>query len=100
MFEPRIHRTAFVPVALAIIVLAFSLTNQAGPLGTNLAPNAFNGQNVANTLTALATSYSDRKPGSDGDRRLGEHIAAELGNLGFTVSADQYDGQTSSGKRV
>ena len=100
MFEPRIHRTAFVPVALAIIVLAFSLTNQAGPLGTNLAPNAFNGQNVANALTSLATRYPDRKPGSDGDRRLGEYVAGQLTTLGFSVSTDQYDGQTASGKRV
>jgi len=46
MLDPRIYRTGFVAVALAAIVLAFSLQDQPGPLGTTLPPDAFNGQNV------------------------------------------------------
>ena len=46
MLDPRIYRTGFVAVALAVIVLAFSLTISRGRSSTTLAPDAFNGQNA------------------------------------------------------
>ena len=47
MLDPRIYRTGLIVAALALVVLAFSLQNQQTALNPTLAPEAFNGQNVA-----------------------------------------------------
>ena len=81
MLDPRIYRTALIPVVLAVIVLAFSLSDQQGPLGTNLAPDAYNGQNAYATMNTLASEYPNRRPGSTGDDALavpGRRGPAEL----------------------
>ena len=74
VLDPRIYRTGLVAVALAVIVLAFSLENQPGPLTTTLAPEAFNGGHAYATMTRLAKQYPNRRPGTPGrsrDRRRG-----------------------------
>ncbi len=61
-----------VPIVLAAIVLAFSLTGQPGPLGTSLAPQAYSGSAAFGTLNFLARNYPDRQPGSSGDDAPGQ----------------------------
>jgi hypothetical protein len=99
MLDPRIYRTGLVVVALAAIVLAFSLNNQQGPLGTTLAPEAFNGQNAYATMTKLAAQHPDRRPGSRGDRAVGEYVAQQLRADGFAVSTAGFAGRTVDGTR-
>ena len=70
MLDPRIYRTGLVIAALALVVLAFSLTNQQTALSPTLAPSAFNGENVYTNMTSLATTDPSRRPGSDGDQSL------------------------------
>jgi hypothetical protein len=100
MLDPRIYRTALIPVALAIVVLAFSLSNQPGALGTTLVPDAFNAQNAAATLARLTARYPDRRPGSPGDQKLGRYVASDLAHHGFSVSTDEYRARTVDGERT
>lgn len=101
MLDPRIYRTGLVVVALAVLVLAFSLENQQGPLASSLAPDAFNGQNVYTGMTQMAASDPERRPGSAGDFALGAQVAATLRNqYNFTVTTDTFTGRTTDGTRT
>jgi hypothetical protein len=103
MLDPRIYRMGLVPILLAVMVLAFSLSNQRGPLGTTLAPDAFNGANAnanMSQLANLATTYGGRRPGSVGDRRLADRVAAQLRFDQFLVSTDSFPAATVDGPRT
>lgn len=90
-----------VPVLLAVIVLAFSLTDQQGPLGTTLAPDAFNGANANASMNKLAQEYPDRRPGSVADGNLARYVADQLGKAdGFTVSTGSFPAATADGTRT
>jgi hypothetical protein len=100
MLDPRIYRMALLPVVLAVIVVAFSLSDQQGPMGTNLAPDAYNGQNAYTTMQRFATQYPNRRPGSIGDDALASAVAAQLRSDHFHVSTDVFKGKTADGTRT
>jgi len=101
MLDPRIYRTGFVAVALALVVLAFSLTDQQGPLSATLAPQAFNGQDAATMMTSMANSDPDRRPGSFGDDALATSVAGQLRQTpGFSVSTTLTRSHTVDGTRT
>jgi|GEM_PF-326045 len=100
MLDPRIYRTGLVVVVLAVFVLAFSLDDQQGALGTTLAPDAFNGQNVVSTMTTLANQYPVRQPGSAYDDALATYVAMQLRGDGFAVSTNTFKAQTIDGPRT
>jgi hypothetical protein len=101
MLNPRIYRGAFLPVILAVVALAFSFQNEPGPLGTTLAPAAFNDGAAFSDLSLLAGTYPDRRPGSVGDNSLAAHIAATLRSppVHFSVRTSAFDAQTAAGSR-
>jgi hypothetical protein len=99
MLDPRIYRTGLVAVVLAVIVFAFALQGQAGPLSTTLAPYAFNGQNAYRNTVSLAYGYPRRPPGSVQDRALGRVIAARLTSDGYRVRKQWFSAATSAGER-
>ncbi|MBA3326839.1 MAG: hypothetical protein H0T43_00865, partial [Solirubrobacterales bacterium] len=73
MLDPRIYRAAFIPVLFALVLVAFSLEDRPRPLGTTLAPDAFQGDRAygrADGLLGLADRHPRRRPGSAGDDRL------------------------------
>lgn len=100
MLDPRIYRMGLVPVVLAVIVLAFSLGDQQGPLTTSLAPDAYSGGNAWAIMTRLAGQYPHRRPGSIGDQRLAASVAGQLRTDGFSVSTDPFPGHTVDGTRT
>jgi hypothetical protein len=100
MLDPRIYRMALLPVVLAVIVLAFSLSDQQGPMGTNLAPDAYNGQNTYATMQQLAAQYPNRRPGSVGDDALASAVAGQLRANHLQVSTDVYRAKTADGTRT
>lgn len=100
MLDPRIYRAGLLPVLLAVIVLAFSLSDQQGPLGTTLAPDAYSGGNAFATMNALAKRYPDRRPGSIADQQLAGDVAGRLQHDGFTVSTTTFLGRTVDGTRT
>jgi hypothetical protein len=99
MVDPRVYRTGLIAVLLAVIVVAFSLYDQDGPLGTTLAPDAFNGQNAEATMASLAKSYPSRPPGSSADRAIAGYVARQLTRSAFMVSRNFFTGQTADGPR-
>jgi len=100
MFDPRIYRSAFIPVALALVALAFSLTDQQGGLGTTLAPDAFNPQNAYSTLIGLSAAYPNRRPGSAGDDALASRVSQVFTRHGFAVSTSANPARTTDGTRT
>jgi hypothetical protein len=103
MLDPRIYRTGFAAVALAVIVFAFSLNDQQGPLSSPLAPDAFNGTTAFTTLQLLAgpNGYPDRRPGSVGDDALATYVAGQLRKIqGLNVSTSLSTVRTVDGMRT
>src|SRR5581483_7974410 len=106
MLDPRIYRTAFVAVILAVIVFAFSLGDAQGPLHTTLAPQAFNGATAYSELSYMARKFPDRAPGSAVDDSLApgtlaSYIEKHL-NAGknVSVSTQSYEATTTLGTRT
>ncbi len=90
---------AFLPFALVLIFVAFSLTARPRPFTSTLAPDAFDGGAAINTLTALEKAYPARQPGSPGDRRLAGKLAAAFTDAGFTTTTTTFTGDTVAGRR-
>jgi hypothetical protein len=102
MLDPRIYRAALIPALLALIVVAFSLRDRPRPVGTTLAPIAFDGDRAWQDLQGpegLARRYPDRRPGGAGDDGLATHVSGELRRLGFEVRTDTRRAITAAGKR-
>jgi hypothetical protein len=100
MLDVRIYRTGLAVAALALVVLAFSLTNQQGPRSASLAPQVFNGSNVASTMASLAAQDPVRPPGSYGDNALATQVATSFRANGFGVSEGTFSGRTVDGTRT
>ena len=89
MLDVRVYRAAFVPALIALFVAAFSLADRPDPVASPLAADAFDGERafgarapLRNSLAELASSFPDRRPGSAGDTRLADRVAATLGRPG------------------
>jgi hypothetical protein len=100
MLDVRIYRTGLAVAALALVVLAFSLTNQQGPRSASLAPQVFNGSNVASTMASTAADDPVRPPGSYGDNALAAQVATSFRANGFGVSEGTFSGRTVNGTRT
>ncbi|MEA2220663.1 MAG: hypothetical protein QOJ35_3289 [Solirubrobacteraceae bacterium] len=103
MTDPRLYRAALVPVMFALVLLAFSLENSPRPLTAALAPDAFAGDRAfqrAYGSGGLADRFPDRRPGSLGDERLADAVAAQMHEAGFRVRTTVHDGQTIDGRRA
>jgi Peptidase family M28 len=100
MLDPRIYRTGLMVVVVAVIVVAFSLGNQAAPLTGSLVPDAFDGQNAYNTMQSLAEEYPDRPPGSYGDNQIADYVASSLKQDGFLTGRTAFTAQTVDGPRT
>lgn len=100
MLDPRIYRTCLVAVAVALIVVAFSLQDQRGPLSTSLVPDAFNGQDAYADMQSLAQAYPERRPGTAGDDALATVVAQRLSGQGYQVSTRAESARTVDGART
>ncbi len=100
MLDPRIYRMGLMVVVVAVIVVAFSLGNQAAPLSASLVPDSFNGQNAYNTMQSLAGEYPDRPPGSYGDNQIADYVASSLKQDGFLTGRTVFTAQTVDGPRT
>ncbi len=86
MLDVRVYRAAFVPALVALFIAAFSLTDRPAPVPSPLAADAFDGERafgtrapLENSLTELARSFPDRRPGAAGDTGLADRVAETLG---------------------
>ncbi len=100
MLDPRIYRMGLIAVALAVIVLAFSLLNQQGPIGATLTPIAFDGGRAYTTMTSLARRYPNRAPGSVADDEIAGLVATTFKKDSLFVSTTSFKAQTADGQRT
>jgi hypothetical protein len=102
----RIYRAAFLPLLFALAIAGFSLADRPASLGSNLAPEAFQGARALATLQSLSSRFPDPRPGSPADRELAAYVAGELRALGgtagggFAVSTHTLTAQTIEGRRT
>ncbi|HTB49881.1 MAG TPA: M28 family peptidase [Solirubrobacteraceae bacterium] len=87
MFDGRIYRAAFVPLLFVLAIAGFSLSGQAPPLSSTLAPDAFSGSRAFAGLQTLLARFPDRRPGSAGDNELAAYLAGQLRELGSPSSS-------------
>ncbi|MGH2855829.1 MAG: M28 family peptidase, partial [Solirubrobacteraceae bacterium] len=106
MLNGRIYRAAFVPLLFALVIAGFSLTDRTPPLGSTLAPQAFEGARAFAELQSLARRFPDRRPGSAGDQGLAAEVTRTLRGFGgaakggFSVSTRTFRAQTIDGERT
>ncbi len=100
MLDLRIYRAAWIPVILALVVVAFSLETRPRPITTTLPPDAFDAARAMRLLDDLAERFPSRRPGSDGDRALGDTVQQTFRASGFEVSTRDFDAQTIDGERT
>jgi hypothetical protein len=104
VLNARIYRTGLIPVAMAVIVFAFSLGHTQGPLVTTLVPDAFNPSGQGNpaytNMISLARQYPVRLPGSAPDNQLAAYVASQLAQHRFVVSTQRFRANTASGPRT
>lgn len=102
----RIYRAAFLPLLFALAIAGFSLSDRPAPLGSSLAPGAFEGPRAFAELQRLAARFPDRRPGGPGDDGLAAYITGYLRGLGgpaaggFSVQARTLSAQTIEGRRT
>jgi len=100
MLDLRIYRAAFIPLLVAIVLVAFSLQPRARPIATTLSPEAFDVTRTAQLLTGMAEDYPDRRPGSAGDAALARKVETDFRAAGFEVRTDDFTGRTIDGRRT
>jgi hypothetical protein len=100
MLDPRIYRTGLMVVVVAVIVVAFSLGNQAQPLNATLVPDAFDGSSAYATMQTLAKEYPNRPPGSTADAAVADYVQKSLDQDGFMVNRTSFTAQTVDGPRT
>jgi hypothetical protein len=100
MLDPRVYRTGLIVAALALVMLAFSLQDQQPALTSSLAPDAFNGQNVATTMAAMDRNFPDRAPGSSSEEDLASVVGGKLKGYQFTASQETFSARTVAGTRT
>ncbi len=100
MLDPRIYRTGLIIGALAVIVFAFSLHGQPGPLSTSMSPVAFNGANSFRWMQSLAAQYPTRSPGSYSDDALADVVAEQFNNSHLFVTTSTVRARTVDGPQT
>jgi hypothetical protein len=82
VLDVRVYRAAFLPALVALFVAAFSLADRPAPATTDAAADAFDGERafgarapLRNSLTELAASFPNRRPGTADDAALADRVA-------------------------
>jgi len=83
-----------------VIVFAFSLEGQHAALSTDLAPNAFDGQNAFAIMNGMASRYPRRRPGSEGDDELASYVASQFRQSNLVVARSVFRAPTADGTRT
>lgn len=100
LLAPRLYRAAFLPALLAMIIVAFSLQEPAGPASPELSPPGFSAARAQVMAEQAVRHYGARQSGSTGDARFAELVEARLKDAGFETSSSSYSASTLSGRRT
>lgn len=99
MLDPRIYRAGFLPILFALVLAGFSLREPPRPLGSSLAPDAFDGAAAFAQLGRLADEAPLRRPGSRGDGLVARRVEQTLRANGFRVGVHRFSAETVDGER-
>ena len=109
MLDHRVYRAAFLPALVTLFVVAFSLADRPAPETTRLASAAFDATRAfgagdsppRNSLTELARTFPERRPGSTEDARLADRVERWFRSTGFasggSLRRQVVDGETIDG---
>ena len=101
MLDVRIYRSAFVPLLVAAVVVAFALGERPRPIGTTLAPDAFSGERAGQLIAQgdeEGDPFYDRRPGSLGDDALAVRAREVFEASGFRTTVRPVKGRTIDGE--
>lgn len=91
MIEPRIYRAAFLPAALAVLLVAFSFQTRPPALGQGLPGDVlFDAEAAIAQARELATASPDRRVGTDGDRAVADLARRAFLSRQFATSVDRW----------
>lgn len=99
----RLYRLCFAPVIAAVLIVAFSVGGPPAPLGSSLAPEAFEGGHAFEDLQHIAEVAPRAGQSGGGSGPLIEYLRTQLSSLGsptnggYTVSVRNDTEQTTSG---
>jgi len=100
LVDLRIYRAAFIPVAVALVTVMFSIQDRPAPLTTALAPDVFDSKGAYETTREIVRRAPDRRPGSDGDAAIAHLVEGRLQSLpGFETKRDEFTAEVD-GKNV
>src|SRR4051812_12561250 len=91
MIEPRIYRAAFLPAALAVLLVAFSFQTRLPALKQGLPGDVlFDGQATVAQARELASVSPDRRAGTDGNRTVADLVRRAFLSRQFATSVDRW----------
>lgn len=100
MVNLRLYRLAFLPTAIAVVAIMFSLDGAPGPLEPATPPATFDGGRAANQARQVLALAPERPPGSAGDAAVADLVAERFGDVAAGSVAEQSFEATYEGDRV
>ena len=102
MLDLRLYRLTLLPLAVGLVIVAFSLHSGPVPLSGTLATQGFDATDAAQALSDMAAGG---EPGSSADGALAQQLSTEpapsgFAQTGFTVHVASVRAQTAVGARV
>ncbi len=92
MIEPRIYRAAFLPAALALLLVAFSFESRPPALEQGLPGDVvFDVEAASAQARELATAAPDRRAGSEGDQAVADLMQRALKSRQFGTQVDTWE---------
>jgi hypothetical protein len=95
----RLYRTAWVLVAVPILVLAFSVARPE-PLPRPDLPPAYDEATALQFATDYARRFPDRSPGTRGAAQAADWVAARLGELGLEQEREEFSVEVAGEGRM
>ncbi len=86
----RIYRGAWIVVAIALVIAAFSVSREQPLTAPGLRPT-FDAAAVKDSIDELATLYPDRSPGAPASNTLLQWTRDKFAEMGFGTSVDSFD---------
>jgi hypothetical protein len=88
----RLYRLAWIPAAIAVVVLMFSFAGAPAALEPATPPANFDAERVAADTRRIAARAPDRTPGSDDDGAIAQLVAQRFGEIpAGTVNEDTFE---------
>lgn len=96
----RLYRLAFLPAAVAVVAIMFSLDGVPRPLEPPTPPATFDGDRAINQARQVVALAPERPPGSAGDAAVADLVAERFGEVAAGSVAEQSFQASYEGEEV